>query len=158
MMDKKRTYKPHIIQAPPELSLCTGCSTCEIVCSLIHEGAVSPSYTRIFVERQNRTMVHAVLSCRQCEDPPCYESCPKKGSAMRLDGRGVVSIDEEHCLGCGLCVGACVFDPPRINLVKSEDRKLRKAKKCDLCAGRAEGPACVQWCPARCLSVGSEVE
>jgi Fe-S-cluster-containing hydrogenase component 2 len=154
-MDEKRTFKPHIVQSPPETSLCTGCSTCEIVCSLIHEGCVSPSFSRIFVERKNRTMVHSVLSCRQCADHPCYDRCPKKDSAMCIDEKGIIYINEDKCIGCGLCVKACVFDPPRINFVKAEDKQLRKAKKCDLCKDRPEGPACVQWCPVRCLSLSS---
>jgi len=72
---------------------------------------------------------------------------------MEVDSEGIAHVIEGKCIGCGLCRRACVFDPPRINLVKSSDRSLRKAKKCDMCRNRAEGPACVQWCPVRCISV-----
>jgi Fe-S-cluster-containing hydrogenase component 2 len=55
-----------------------------------------------------------------------------------------------------LCAKACVFDPPRINVVKSKDKDKRKARKCDMCRTRPEGPACVQWCPVRCIGVSCE--
>ena len=153
MKDADRTFGPHIEQIPPEESFCAGCNTCEIVCSLTHDGLVSPSYNRIFVEKDARMMYHAILACHHCSDHPCYDACPKKDQAMNISGDGVAYIAEEHCIGCGLCRKACAFDPPRINLVKSADKALRKAKKCDLCRERGDGPACVQWCPVRCIRV-----
>jgi Fe-S-cluster-containing hydrogenase component 2 len=155
-MDGKRLFGPHIVQYSPNYSLCTGCSTCEIVCALTHDGLVSPSCNRIFVGREPRSMIHEILSCQQCADHPCYDACPKKDSAMCLDENAVVYINEKACFGCGLCVKACVMDPPRINFVKSDDRAKRKAKKCDLCRTRPEGPACIQWCPVRCIGLSTD--
>ena len=144
----------HVVKCPTEFSLCTGCVSCEMVCSLVHEGYVSPSCKRIFLRPGNtKTNMHTVEPCMQCSDAPCYEACPKKDQAMRKDENGIVFIDEEYCIGCGLCVRNCKFDPPRINLVKSKNKKERKAKKCDLCRTRPEGPACVEYCPARCLAL-----
>ena len=145
-----------IEQTAPSLSFCAGCNTCEIVCSLTHDGLVSPSCNRIFVEKDTRKMFHTILTCQQCQDRPCYEACPKKDQAMTVSSDGIVYIAEENCIGCGLCRKACMFDPPRINMVKSADKSLQKAKKCDMCRERPEGPACVQWCPVRCLVVNSE--
>lgn len=156
MSDKETTgtYGRHIVKGPVEYSLCTGCTSCEMVCSLLHEGAVSPSCNRIFLQPgPTKTMIHDVLTCQQCLDHPCYEACPLKGSAMCIDENGIVYIDEERCIGCGLCQKACKFEPSRINMVKSRDKTKRKAKKCDLCRQRPEGPACVEYCPARCLAV-----
>ncbi len=146
-----RTYGNHIVQYVPEYSFCAGCTSCEVVCTLVHDGLVSPSYNRIFVDRDNRSMIHTVLSCQQCSDHPCFDKCPKKGQAMKIDENNIVWIDEEYCVGCGLCAKACVFTPSRINMVRSADKSKRKAKKCDMCRTRPEGPACVQWCPVRCL-------
>ena len=153
MAEMSRLFGPHIVQASPDYSFCAGCNTCEVVCALTHDALVGPCYNRIFVEMDARMMYHTIHACRHCADHPCYEACPKKGEAMRLDGDGMAYISEENCIGCGKCRRSCVFDPPRINLVKSADKKLRKAKKCDLCKDRVEGPACVQWCPVRCISV-----
>ncbi|MDR1422560.1 MAG: 4Fe-4S dicluster domain-containing protein [Coriobacteriales bacterium] len=152
MTDK--IFGRHIVQYPPDYSLCAGCTTCEIVCSLVHDGVVGPRYNRVFLKRGTSNMLHTVLVCMHCEDHPCYERCPKRDEAMCLDGEhGIVYIDEENCIGCGACVRACKFSPSRINLIKSKDRALRKAKKCDLCRTREEGPACIEWCPVRCLGL-----
>ena len=147
----------YIVQTPPEVSFCAGCNTCEIVCSLTHDGVVSPGCNRIFVEKNIRTMFHTIHSCHHCADHPCFEACPKKGEAIKAGSDGIIYINEEFCIGCGLCRKACKLEPPRINMVKSKDKSLRKAKKCDLCRTREEGPACVQWCPVRCISVNAPV-
>jgi Fe-S-cluster-containing hydrogenase component 2 len=144
----------HVIQYPIEYAMCSGCQACEIVCALTHDGANSPQYNRVFFQQGPlKTMIHTVLSCQHCEEHPCYEACPNKDEAMCLDENGIAYIVEEFCVGCGLCRRDCAFDPPRINLVKSKDRSKRKAKKCDLCRAREEGPACVQWCVSRCLGM-----
>ena len=75
---------------------------------------------------------------------------------MKIDENNIVYIVEENCIGCGLCAKACVFDPPRINVVKSKDKDKRKARKCDMCRTRPEGPACVQWCPVRCIGLSED--
>jgi Fe-S-cluster-containing hydrogenase component 2 len=146
----------HIVQYPKEFSLCAGCTSCEIVCSLLHDGVVGHGYNRIFLKRSEPDMMHTIYACMHCEDHPCYEKCPKKGAAMLLDENGIVSINEGECIGCGLCVKACSFTPPRINMVKSKDKAKRKAKKCDLCRTRPEGPACIEWCPVRCIGMNDE--
>ena len=150
-------YKNHIVQYSADYSLCAGCSSCEIICGLMHEGAVSPSFNRIFLERGGtRDMVCHIASCQHCVDHPCYEACPKKDEAMYINEDGIVLINEEHCIGCGKCIKACKFDPPRINMAKNSDRKKWKAKKCDMCYEREEGPACVQYCPVRCIGISKE--
>ena len=153
MEDHARVFGRHVVQAPPEFSFCAGCNTCEVVCSLTHDGLVSPCFNRVFVEKDARKMYHTIHTCQHCSDHPCYFACPKKDSAMVLADDGTAYVVEENCIGCGACKRACVFSPPRINMVKSKDKSLRKSKKCDMCSGREDGPACVQWCPVRCLSV-----
>ena len=147
----------HIEKCPPSYSVCTGCGSCEIICSLVHEGLASPSCNRIFVQQgpTNKLIFH-VYTCQQCQEPTCYEACPLKDKAMTIDENGTVVINEAVCIGCGKCQNACKYKPSRINLVKSKDKNERKAKKCDLCKGRPEGPACVQWCPAKCLELNDK--
>jgi Fe-S-cluster-containing hydrogenase component 2 len=150
---EERSCGRRIVQRPSEYSFCAGCESCSVVCALVHDGVVGPSKSRLFVERNIRTMVHTVHTCQHCADHPCYEKCPKKDDAMRIDENGVVYIATEACIGCGACARACAFTPSRINFVKDAPKALRKARKCDLCRGRAEGPACVEWCPVRCIDV-----
>lgn len=149
-------YGRHIIQYPKEYSLCAGCTSCELVCSLLHDGLAGPQYNRIFLERVEPEMMHVIHACMHCVDHPCYAKCPKKDVAMKIDENGIVYIIEDECIGCGLCIKACTFTPARINFVESKDKKQRKAKKCDLCRTRPEGPACIEWCPVRCIGMSDE--
>jgi len=143
----------HIVQYPADYSLCAGCGTCEAVCGLTHEGVTSPLIKRIFLVRDTTMTgdMHRVFSCRQCASRPCYNACPKKDEAMRIDAdTGVVYVQQDMCNGCGSCVKACPFEPKRISL---HPDKPRKALKCDLCRSRSEGPACVEYCQVRCIGL-----
>jgi len=130
--------------------MCVGCNACEIVCGLVHEGKAGPSVRRIFLERDTILMDHHVHTCQHCPDHPCYDACPEKGDAMCLDEeKGIVYVNPEGCIGCGLCVEACPYEPKRINF----DEMSQKAVKCDLCRTRKEGPACVEFCQVRCIGL-----
>lgn len=149
-------YGSHVVQYPLEYSMCTGCKSCEIICSLTHEKNVRHSNRRITCELGDPlSPIHMIHSCQHCIDHPCYNACPKKGIAMRIDENDVVYVVEDECIGCGKCAQACKFEPSRI-IMTQDPAKIRKAKKCDLCRTRAEGPACVQWCPAYCLGLSDE--
>ena len=146
----------HIVQYSPEYSLCTGCVSCMIMCGLTHEGYSGRTNGRIQVNITS-SLINEVLACQQCSDHPCYEACPKKDSAMKLDpDTGIVYIDEENCIGCGKCMRSCKFTPSRIQIRKNTDRKKWKAVKCDLCRGNPEGPQCIKWCPVRCLGLSDD--
>ena len=147
----------HIVQYPPEYSLCTGCVSCTIMCGLTHEGFTGRGNGHIQVDLDARSMIHHVLACQQCKDHPCYEACPKKDHAMCIDPEtGIVYVDEEKCIGCGLCQKNCKYTPSRISMKKSRDRKGWKAVKCDLCRGVPEGPQCIKWCPVRCIGLSGD--
>ena len=150
-------YGPHIIQCHPDESLCAGCSACEIVCALVHDGATGPALRRIFLERDTCQMIHKVNSCQQCADHPCYQACPKKDAAMCIDPKlGIAYIEPQACIGCGLCIRACPFEPKRIQL--NLDRPRPRAIKCDLCRTRPEGPACVEYCQVCCLALSDRAD
>lgn len=150
-------YGNHIVQYSPEYSLCAGCETCSIMCGLTHEGYTGPGNARIRINLGTRSLMHEVLSCQQCDDHPCYEACPKKDAAMRIDAEtGIVYIVEDGCIGCGKCAKACKFTPSRIQIRKNKSRKLWKAVKCDLCRDNPEGPQCVKYCIVRCLGLSDD--
>lgn len=158
-MKQTRVLGRHVVQYSGDYSFCAGCNSCEAVCSLVHDGVVSPSYSRVILERGGtRDMVCHIRSCQHCFDHPCYEACAKKDLAMCVDGDGIAYVNEAECVGCGMCEKACVFEPSRINLSAAHKRKGRKSKKCDLCRTREDGPACVEYCPVRCLGISTEAE
>lgn len=155
--EMKEKFGNHIVQYSPEYSLCAGCESCSMICGLTHDGFTGPENCRIKVNLATRSMIHHILACQQCNDHPCYNACPKKDRAMRIDQEtGVVYIEEAECVGCGACARACVFEPSRISIKKNHDRKKWKAVKCDLCRGRKEGPACIEYCPVRCLGLSED--
>lgn len=82
--------------------------------------------------------------------------CPT-GAIHRSQFGGMVIINDDTCIGCGTCAASCPYE--NIVLVEirdskgkpvvdpSDQRPIRKATKCDLCATNPGGPACVRACP-----------
>ena len=82
--------------------------------------------------------------------PACVANCPQ-GALEKDADTGLVSRDEEKCIGCGTCVKSCPYEVPVV------DTETMKSVKCDGCAARvAEGkmPICVDACPLRALEFG----
>jgi len=110
---------------------CTGCRTCEMICAITH-GSTAPSHSRIKVDSFFPGIDIPSL-CKHCIDPPCFKC---SFGAMTMEN-GVVRIDKEKCVGCGVCAQNCPIDA--IKIIKS------KAIKCDLCG------KCVEMCPTNAL-------
>jgi anaerobic carbon-monoxide dehydrogenase iron sulfur subunit len=124
---------------------CAGCRTCEAVCSLSHEGAVSPALARTWIT-DHILEGHRIEGCvcKQCAGPDCMYAC--RTSALSTDElTGARIIDPEKCTGCKLCMEAC---PQYPNSPIRYDAKRRICIKCDLCGGN---PLCVQYCPEASL-------
>jgi Fe-S-cluster-containing hydrogenase component 2 len=153
---KERAYGLHVIQYPHDVSFCAGCSACEVICALVHEGRTGPLQRRIFVDRDNIDMVHKIYTCQQCLDHPCYNACPKKDKAFCIDEeKQITYINPEECISCGLCIKACPFEPKRLQF-DNTNKRTRKVIKCDLCRTRPEGPACIEYCQVRCLGLSNQ--
>lgn len=116
---------------------CTGCGSCELACSLAHEGEFRPSVSRISVFRFEERGSNVPMTCFQCEEPSCHKVC-KTGALWKDDGADIVQFDEAKCIGCRMCVMACPFGNVTYN------RTRKKASKCDMCSGT---PQCVEFCP-----------
>ena len=128
---------------------CAGCGTCAMMCSLYHEGDVGPLLSRSEIVRDPFTYDFTFDVCQQCSFPGCYSACPLQDRARVIDDdTGIVYVDENECIGCGSCVAACRFEPPRTTMHPAK----RVALNCDRCMERDEGPICVEYCTMNALS------
>jgi anaerobic carbon-monoxide dehydrogenase iron sulfur subunit len=126
-----------------EPKVCSGCRTCEVICSLSHEGQVDLERARLYVKANSFSGSFIPQVCRQCSDAPCFYACPE--SAIEIEEvNGTVIIDPERCTGCRACQEACPFQVIRF------DQEKKKAFKCDFCQG---SPECAKWCPVNALGV-----
>ena len=126
---------------------CTGCKTCELVCSLFHYGESNPRRAAIRVVRtEQRGIVFSLpLVCQQCQQAPCIDAC-LSGALSREAARDTLRVDEGLCTGCGDCSIAC----PAGCIFIDGERNLAVA--CDVCGGE---PQCVAFCHARCLTLST---
>ena len=148
-----------------DLTRCTGCQTCVVACQMQHNTRPDVRWSSVdfmesgrWPERQRFALPHA---CMHCDDAPCVAACPAGASIQRKDG--IVVVDYETCIGCGVCVDACPFGARQIG---AEDRwnfdaaepapyeaygvqRLNVAEKCVFCHDRAEQGE-TSWCASVC--------
>jgi len=120
---------------------CTGCRVCEMVCSLYHEDEVNPLKSRIHVISWEDQAIDVPMVCQQCETPLCERVCPANAT-YRDPQTSAMFINEEACIGCRMCIIACPFGGPSMNI------DTGKTIKCDLCQGE---PKCVEFCVTKAL-------
>jgi Fe-S-cluster-containing hydrogenase component 2 len=126
---------------------CSGCRTCEAVCTLSHDGVVSPALARTWIVDHIRSSVIEGYTCKQCQGPECLWACPVEGALYIDPTTGARVIDPEKCIGCKLCLEACIQYP---NSLIRYDAQREICVKCDLCGGE---PLCVKFCPESALSL-----
>lgn len=141
---------------------CIGCRTCEIACVLAHAApgalaTLSPASFNPRLTVVKTAKVTTAIQCRQCEDAPCVAVCPS-GALVYSDQ--FVQVIQSKCIGCKSCVMACRFGviellPHETTLPQSffSSGKRVEVVKCDLCAHRASGPACIEVCPTKAISL-----
>jgi anaerobic carbon-monoxide dehydrogenase iron sulfur subunit len=139
-----------------DFSKCTGCRTCEMVCSSFNNkvildgeavnGLVNPRLSNIKVHWFNPD-ADVPMVCSLCENAPCIAACPVPPDlrtglrAIYNDPElGVVRNDAERCIGCGQCARAC--KSKRTGVI-SRDGYGKPFGMCSLCGG---DPQCVKYC------------
>ncbi|MGS4681884.1 4Fe-4S binding protein [Enterobacter soli] len=129
---------------------CIGCRTCEVACVVSHQDTQDcAAVTAVAFSSRIRVIkggaFTTAVACHQCEDAPCANVCPTQ--AIRSEA-GVWRVEQSRCIGCKSCMVACPFGAIQVAVVAEHAQAL----KCDLCAHRADGPACVAACPTHALS------
>lgn len=123
---------------------CSGCRTCEAVCSTYNsQGRTSSALARIILEKDYLTGSYETNTCFQCVEPLCLAACPTEAIIIdKKSGTNARIVDPEACVGAEDCIDACggVFAPPRPRF----DVERGVAVKCHLCFG---DPQCVKFCP-----------
>lgn len=101
-------------------------------------------------------IVHFPKSCLHCENAPCVTVSPT-GASYKRGEDGIVLVEEEKCIGCGLCAWSCPYGAREMDPVE------QVMKKCTLCIDRIYNenlaeidrvPACVRTCPANARHFG----
>jgi formate dehydrogenase beta subunit/formate dehydrogenase gamma subunit len=158
-----------------DTSTCIGCKACEVACQEWNDLKLIPttqsgSYQTLptldanfwnlirFKEQELDGGGLAWLmrkdQCMHCADPGCLRACPAPGAIVQYEN-GIVDVNSDQCIGCGLCETGCPFDVPRYQ------PKSSKMSKCTLCVDRVQvglEPACIKACPTGCLQFGTKAD
>ncbi len=152
-----------------DLDTCVGCHACVTACkgwndqgqgaSLSDRNAYGSEPSGTFLNRVHSyevtqgtgpaEIVNFPRSCLHCDNAPCVTVCPTGASYKRAED-GIVLVNEDACIGCGLCAWACPYGAREL------DAQAGVMKKCTLCVDRIYNerlpeedrvPACVRTCP-----------
>ena len=158
-----------------DLDTCVGCQACVVNCKewntsgygapLSDENPYSSNPNGAWLNRvhayeefnsEKVKTVHFPKSCLHCEDAPCVTVCPTGASYKRQED-GIVLVNEDWCIGCGLCAWSCPYGAREMDPVENV------MKKCTLCVDRIYNenipeedrvPACVRTCPTSARHFG----
>ncbi len=126
-------------------SLCDACGVCVAVCPKNKRPNVQSKYGEDVTGGVTLAVIKGTLEirrfCYQCDPAACMNACPLD-AISRDPASGAVTIIEDKCIACGLCVVACPYENIGLYMERG------KAIKCDLCLGK---PKCVPACPQSAL-------
>lgn len=159
-----------------DLQKCVGCDSCTVACKAENLTPPGISYN-VVLEKEigdfpNLAKVNLPMPCMHCDNPPCVQVCPVRAT-FKLDN-GIVTIDNDRCIGCRYCIVACPYGArsydfgesyeeemlgfndvtsPEYGIGRGERKKgktpIGTVRKCNFCVHRlerGEEPACVETC------------
>ena len=164
-----------------DVEKCTACRGCSVACKQWKKLPAEPTpfdgeyqsrkyltsntYTLIrmkeVVENNKVRWDFIKYQCMHCGIPDCMSACPV--NAIEKNETGMVTINEDICVGCKLCESSCAFGVPHVH---SSDKKSRK---CNICIDRIQSylnngyskkyyPACAKTCTADAVYFGPREE
>lgn len=139
---------------------CTGCKACQVACQDKNDLPQDVLWRRVFtygggtwVPGPNGVMEpHGVaayamsIACMHCSEATCVSICP--AGAMKKDAQGLVTVDEQACIGCRYCEWGCPYGAPQFNEAKGV---MTKCTGCADLVAQGQKPACVDACVMRAL-------
>ncbi len=165
-----------------DLRKCVGCETCSVACKTQNDVPLGVFRSSVkALEPAGETFPNVTRDqlpwlCNHCDDAPCIADCPveeipasltmpngdeigycKKATYKRPDG--LVLVDQDRCIGCGLCIPLCPYNVRFRHPTKETSNGSSKVTdKCDFCVNRISNgakPACVQTCPHNARMIGN---
>lgn len=139
---------------------CVGCQTCVIGCKINHQvpgeaywSSVETIGSEIMYQPTgkypNPVLAFKPHLCNHCADPACVKNCPT--GAMHKDENGIVSVNQDICIGCQYCSWVCPYNIPKFDIVK---KVMSKCHFCKRLIEKGEVPYCVESCPAEARIFG----
>ncbi len=143
--DKKATQYGFLIK----VENCVNCRNCENACRNYNHVSKGQERRKVVEYRLGDDRKYFVsVSCMHCENPACMTVCPT--GAITKGAGGIVTVNQDVCIGCKYCHQACPYDIPKYN---SEGMD-----KCDCCqesgVALGETPHCVDACHFDALHYG----
>lgn len=136
---------------------CVKCHACEIACKTWNEVEVGPRWREVVKIESGTypavTAMNVSMACMHCGDAPCKSACPVS-AISKSAATGIVTVDQNKCIGCGFCAWACPFNAPQLS---AEGGKMEKCNFCQT-PGK-ERPldmprACEEICPTGAIRSG----
>lgn len=161
---------------------CVACNSCVVGCKVennlpmgmfynrvVNEGGENPDSPSGTYGLGDLKMSTYTMACQHCTAPACEAVCPT-GATYIDEETSLVLVDNEKCIGCGLCQEACPYDVRRLQEDEPEyftdfniggegapTHVKGTMEKCTFCHHRVvKGgqPFCVEVCPARARTFG----
>ncbi|WP_017756807.1 4Fe-4S dicluster domain-containing protein [Calidifontibacillus oryziterrae] len=159
-----------------DLKKCVGCDTCTVSCKAENRTPPGISYNVVMEQLEgdfpNIKSLNLPRPCMQCDKPSCVQVCPTRATYKLKNG--IVTIDNDRCIGCRYCIIACPYGARSFDFGESYEQEMvgyndvtspeygtergerKKGKtpigtvrKCSFCyhrLERGEEPACVETC------------
>ena len=96
-----------------DTSACVVCSTLECM-TVCPSGALVPTPIRLIDMGTAKWNPNTCVRTRGDSCTICIDECPIGEFAIKLDEAGSVKVNEEGCVGCGLCQARCPTSPKSI--------------------------------------------